>query len=694
MKRKILLFGLMAIAMLFAFQSCKKDEFSDMASLEDARDGPTTDRSTYDRFGINLEKAVDLALNNGIFKISLIQMTLQKPLGDYEVLMTSFLDHQPERGPNIKSILLENAAGLFTEEELNLFLRDYPSLIIATRGNLISTVKGDHKPPTVFIPSSFDERDLEINGTKNRETVNIPLNHHFEHAVVAMHISERHDENGEPLVSMNMTKGESFQNDQPSFSLSNETRGGLPSCDPEPTSCTNPIISSFDVGIVNGGIRLRYEISNFPPSLCYWGRVRINRIGPDQDGNGTPDIHTFNRFAHQYPAFYDVTALPNTEYTYEISARNVYMDETDWVVCHSDETFEETITSPDILPRLNSFMGANKSSSTLKYNWYPPSGLPVTQYRLRRATGNGYSQIPGSPIPAGSNNYAFYNYPTSERGNLLETQIQYKTSSGIWSGDYFDRSYASYRDPNQPLHWYGVHMPNLSDYELSGPNGESNLYGAPEIRLFAIRGAGSLEDRQTVAVQHKIIFTTAQCSETRRIWIQAHPWFPNGFWYEYEVPGEYYVDVSLNPVDILTAWDNYLIGTAVKIVVTETDATEVIIDDWSTETTKELQLSADVGYKALFDVDSSRVEIDTSGMDSVVYDSITIATSIGIESSWASANKITYKYPSTDVDIDIVTIRYHHPFMVVSNKNLYGYNHAGIGEAGKVACELLEYYLE
>jgi len=692
MKRNVLLLTIVALSTFLIFQSCKKDNLLEDRGTEKHQE---LDMALYDEFGPKLEKSIDRALENENFKTVLLMMTQERPLGDFEILMKDFLAYESSKGESIKSILLDYTSDLFEESTLDNFLQNYPSLVIATRGNVNSWAEGTFRAPTVFVPSTFDEKIMRIDATKNGEKVELQLDKPFEDVAIVMHISERHDKTGEPLFTVNMADERTSASNHPSINMSDDMGASLRSCGPEPTSCSDPVILNFEVKLINGGIRLEYEIDNFPEELCYWGRIRFERIGPDLDGDGQPDIDIINRYAHQFNYFYDNTALPNTEYTYTMTARTVYQTDNGWVTCAADEEIQQTITANDVLPRMATFRGENMNSSTLKYNWYPLAGIPVTKYRLRRETGSGYDEIPGSPYLPDDDNFAFYNHPASDRGSLVEVQMQYKTSGALWSGDYFDRSYASYRDPNQPLYWYGVRMPNLEDYELSLPGGESILYGAPEVRLFAIRGAGSLADRQAIQVQHKIIFTKSVCDEGSRIRIRPTEWTSGG-WFNLNVPGEYFVDVSMKAVDIVNSWDNYLIGTAIKVVLTETDATEVVVDDWSTQSTTEVELSAEVGYKKIYNVDSMVVDIDTipTQGDSIMYDSTMLYTSVGVESSWKSTETISYKYPSDDVEMDVFTIRYHHEFMLTSNKNLYGYNRSAGSNANKTSCALLKQYLE
>jgi len=166
----------------------------------------------------------------------------------------------------------------------------------------------------------------------------------------------------------------------------------------------------------------------------------------------------------------------------------------------------------------------------------------------------------------------------------------------MWSEEFIDRTYASYRNLNQALHWYGVHMPNVEDYELNG-SGENPLFGAPEIRLFAVQGAGSSDDGQTVAIQHKIIFTKPICQsyEIRTIRFRITPWHIETITIVIPIPGDYYIDITGKPVKITHSWDNDIVGSAIKVMLTETDVIEVIVDGPANE----LSLSAQVGWKEI-----------------------------------------------------------------------------------------------
>jgi len=133
------------------------------------------DMSAYDDFGADLEKAVDIALKNDEFLYSLIKETQKQTQGDYETLMTTLLDVERKEEGTVKDILLESAEGLFTETALDEFLGNHPSLIIATRGNILSWLEQTHVAPVVFIPSDFDEKQKEIEVLQEGKKVNLKI---------------------------------------------------------------------------------------------------------------------------------------------------------------------------------------------------------------------------------------------------------------------------------------------------------------------------------------------------------------------------------------------------------------------------------------------------------------------------------------------------------------------------------------
>ena len=669
MKRNIVLFGILAIAIFFIFQSCKKDKLSEFEPTENFQQAGMQD---YDEFGPSLEQAVDKSLKDKDFKTALIKLTQERRMGDFEVLMTSFLNHKAENGTQIKDILLENADGLFDEKQLDTFLENYPSLIIATRGSIQSWVMEEHSPPTVFVPAGFKETEMEIEGIKEGQAISIKLDHYFDDAVIAMHISERHDKQGNPIIiDHTPPKTASSQIARPGINMSDQTGAGLRStCDPEPSTCTNPSIISFEVENVNGGIRLTYEIGNFPESLCQWGRVKITRIGPAlPGGNGNPEIVEFLRYANDFNIFYDVNVTPNTEYVYQITAEIRYMDpdgpqypNQDWITCSSN-SMEESIIADDPLPLLNSFRGTNQNNTTLLYNWYPPQNIAANQYRLRVLTDNGYEEVPGSPIPAGTgNNYLQYNHPIEDRGNLVEMQIQYQASAG-WGGDFFDRSYASFRNPGQPLYYYGARIPDPTVYELS-TLGEGLLFGAPEIRLLAVRGAGTIDDRQTIIEQQTVIFMM-NCVRT----VDIGP-------FSFDIPTNYFVPNTGYPVDIKSSWDPNLEGSAITVKLTETDVSEIVITSQTNQETITVAVNAEFGYKA--------------GVDLFGIIDVGIETSIGVQASYKSAEEIEIQYPVSDIEMDFYTIYYHNPFVLPHNSHLYGY---AVNELEETPCDVLPAYL-
>ena len=71
-----------------------------------------------------------------------------------------------------------------------------------------------------------------------------------------------------------------------------------------------PTLDSFSAVQQNGGIKLTYAASNFPASLCRWGRVKITRYAP----NG--QTKRFYLYANQVNFIYDLTGDLNTTYDY------------------------------------------------------------------------------------------------------------------------------------------------------------------------------------------------------------------------------------------------------------------------------------------------------------------------------------------------------------------------------------------
>lgn len=681
-----LLIGVVLLG-LFLMPSCKKDELilNDAAVNENLEF--REDMRTYDSFGKKLEKAIDAAFTNRVeFKYAAIKLTQERVTGDFEVLLSSFLDYTPEEGTHMKSILLENAKGLFEETELDAFLAEYPSMILATRGNIKSWIETDYTAPVAFVSSNFKETDKSLKATQNGEVVSVDLTRFFHNCVVALHISERHDRQGNLIITSKKTEN----NIQPSINKTNELRDGIRgsvNCAPEPTSCTDPSLTAFNVEVLNDAIRIEYSVDNFPASLCSWGRIIIRREGPDENGN--PSFKYFYRFANDDNIFYDLDFIPFTEYIYTVvSVQTQYLDPQpstpqaqEWVVCGSDYLgLTRRAESPASPRRLHTFIGENISNTKIRYTWEAPQDAFVAQYRLSKYNGSEF--VPIAHLDAATFIYEHIHTP-GERGEHVEMLIEYRGYDNTWKGAFFDRTYASYRNTNEPLKYYGLQLVNVEDWEQStdaAPEDytqeENLIFGSPEIRLVAVRGTSSGTDE----IENTTIFTTA-CTRTETI-TKPHPiwwWITNVI--EEEVPNSYYSPKD-GPQDILLGWDRGLVGYHIRVKLEETDSPEISVAQVSEQETYNRSISANIGAKIPI-LGGGSNSGDSNGENTPG-----VTVGIGIESSHSTGTTIRYNFPNDDQPLDIVNIYYHYPRIHKEDGHLLGT--IGEYEESGDPCNMLE----
>ena len=408
-------------------------------------------------------------------------------------------------------------------------------------------------------------------------------------------------------------------------------------CDPEPTSCLsgNAFIASFTATPQNGGVLLSYSLSNFPTSLCSWGRIRIRRLNP----NGS--YTNFLRYADDPTLFYDNSGSPNVNYTYTINVYSAYIQPNgQWQTCPAINNLRTAnATYPGAGGVVDSYKGANLSNSTVRYDWYPPSGVSINEYRIRKSTNSGYTLL--SNVSGTTTDY-FYSYPSSDRGKKIETQIQYR-SAGFWQGNFFDITYGSYRNPGQPFKYYGVRMDDVSAYDY----GESPLFGAPEIRITATQ-ANAAEN--TIVLENTFL-PMSGCTVTETVFY-FDPWTGAVFSFTYERNiGYFYPTSAPSGYILLSSWNSDLSGSAVRVVTKETDINVPVITNQTNTTSTETKVNAKFGFKL------------PKGLGNA---------DLGVESTWKDASEVKVKYPVDDLPLGDRIIYYHDPLAVVRGIELFG----------------------
>ncbi len=618
--------GLMLGSLLLVLcvaQSCKKDELN--VQEENIFENPFVD-VFYDSFGTKLEEAVSTAIIDPTFKESVIQHTQKMLLGDYEVLLTTLLQEDE------KAILLQEAEGLFTEEELDTYLENHPSMILGVRGPFESWEADQHTPTVVFVPSDFKEEARSIEGTQNGTPTEVNLVDQFEDAVIALRLSERRYKDGSPndyFRNAGGTKGS--EKSLPGVNLSEPgTANSVMMC-VEPTDClpTTPQILYFNATPQNGAIYIEYVFDNMPTNYCNWFRIKIHRLNPD--GSTT----TFLRGADDPISFYDNSVYPNQTFFYQVEAYLAFIDNNigDWTTCNEVSSNVVMATAPEFSPPLETFRGANMNNSALRYYWeVPPSG--AYEFRLSKWSDVNNNYNPVATLNGSTTEY-IYNHPSGDRGDAVKMQIQYRSGGGSWQGDFYDRTYASFRNPDEPLYFYGIHLPYFWWYEQGQERkgSENQINGYPEIRLVWYQGDAS----ENTSVSDALIPMT-KCASS------IEPGYYGVYNFFYPTLGSH----------LITNWDNALYGTAITIRLYETDENEPQTGGSTTTQTQSVSLTADVGYK----------DKDTTSANG--------SLGVGVSSSWKSGNSTSYSYPVTDIPLGIDIIYYHQERLQVRDNRVYG----------------------
>jgi hypothetical protein len=107
-------------------------------------------------------------------------------------------------------------------------------------------------------------------------------------------------------------------------------------------------------------------------------------------------------------------------------------------------------TATTTFTRVASFTGRNTSSTTISYTWVAPEDTPVNEYRLSVFENNNLTEVAIINTSADQLHQFTYNYPENKKGELVEMQIQYRAAGNTWVGDFYDRTYGSFRDGDEP----------------------------------------------------------------------------------------------------------------------------------------------------------------------------------------------------------------------------------------------------
>jgi hypothetical protein len=280
-------------------------------------------------------------------------------------------------------------------------------------------------------------------------------------------------------------------------------------------------------------------------------------------------------------------------------------------------------------------------------------------------------------------------------------QIQYRSGGNTWVGDFYDRTYASFRNGSEPLRYYGIKLDDIGSVELNGVVNsqfeilENQLNGAPEIRLVSARATST--DTDDAPQLREIMIPTTNCcwqqvldcqNSNGRCQTPIHRIISacsQSSQYSRYVPS--YSLFNRNGASILLEWDNSLIGSSVTVKTTETDEMEIRVT-MQTLTNQDTR-----------DIDSNfGIKLPVAGL--LTNDTLPV----GVETQHVSTDVVMLTYPG-DIDINVIDIFYHNPFVINAGLETFGDSRGldprsstrvvGGGESSNVlledeACEAIE----
>lgn len=631
MKNNIFIF--IIFLMVFSlYQSCQKDDVLVAGKNQSAFSGVSAD---YDEFGAKLEKVISNAISDREFKKLLIEQLQTKPLGDTEMLLSTFLQQSGVDVPEqALEILLTFAGDLFTKEELNVFLVNYPSFVIAFRGPEQSWQYGEHTPPVVFLSSDFTEKQLSLSGTKSGETVQVDVSKPFEDAVVALHLSERHDRNGTPYYLTQAGDPNRFVGLYDDKKADDDDDDLVKTTQPQ-TNCfpafncsqvQSIVLEEFSVVPQNGGLYLSYLINN-PTGICLEPiKIEIRRTNP----NGSTTLIE-ERTGLDFPGFYDSDITPGSQYIYTIemyvSLYNIFQEPPGYETCIST-TMSESISAPALAGQVTDFIGDNFSNTNLFYSWQPPAA-GVNEYEVRRWGGTSWEQV--ALLPGTQTSYQ-YQYGSEDRDNSVYISVRHR-ASGPWSESVYDESKGSFRNQGSNLMFYGMYAPGIQQYEQNG--GESPILGNPEFRVVASKGTSP----SSVAIIQEYIAPTTRCQSPWYTEYYFDPFLNELFEFEYQIPLDYYVPID-GSIPIIQGWNSDLYGQYVTVEISETDVLEITAAGGTISSQESKSLSTKIGVKVL---------------------GIGLGAQVGYNQSTETKETTRVLYPSSDVEIGHKVYSYNEP---------------------------------
>lgn len=509
-----------------------------------------------------------------------------------------------------------------------------------------------------------------VSASVNGQATTLQLDSKLDVAVVVLQKSERHTADGTFLLDI---YEEGF------------VPGTGPLTQPAFTQCPEgvnaQILNNFTAEETNGSILLSYEIA---PSNTNDLIINIYRLDPGASNFSL----IYQRSEEDDRLFYDTNLSEgvNVEYRYRLEVLISTMGSDGLPIECDAETSDgatelyATATATTTFTRVASFSGRNISSSAISYTWSPPENTPINEYRLSVLESTGLREV-AIIAPSQNQLHQFtYNYPPEERGELIEMQIQYRAAGGTWVGDFYNRTYGSFRDGDEPFMYYGIRISDLQIYEPASGNFsplESQLRGSPEIRLISSQ-AISGGDNPMAELTEQIILTENCCH-----W--NIPTRTNGVPYSWDEVtavlnecdntsdrGSFFVprkdDYDPKGIAVTPRWSNDLLSGAITINTTETDETEIRVLS-SVETDMDInQITFGFGL-----VQPARSP----------FSDVTIGTTNTFNSTVAR----TVNYPG-DFLINSFTTYYHEPLIKRVGNELFGYSTIMMGTTSGGTSEL------
>lgn len=652
---------------------CKEEDLSITPSSPSLEDFGSLDLQS----AKNLEVALSKALADPAFVEALRLEFVQFKTGDSEVLVSEVLSPSKnptstKSGPTPRSIFIGHLSNSMTTNELDKFLADNPNYIFGLRGNLAKFFDQKANSAAAYVmPENFVDNTTSVSASLNGQATTLQLNSKLDIAVVVLQKSERHTANGTYLLDIyegGFAPG-----------TGTLTQPAVVQC---PEGVNSQILSSFTAEETNGGILLSYEIA---PSNTNDLIINIFRLDP-----GASNFSLISqRSESDDRLFYDTNLSEgiNVEYRYrlEVLISTTGSDglpiECDAETLNGATEMYAMATATTTFTRVASFSGRNISSSAINYTWSPPENTPVNEYRLSILEDTGLREVAIINTSQNQLHQFTYNYPSEDRGELIEMQIQYRAAGGTWVGDFYTRTYGSFRDGDEPFMYYGIRINDIQEYEPSGSvydaNFESQLRGSPEIRLISSQAISGV-DEPTAQLTEQIIFTENCCH-----WSIGSR--TDGYVYNWEEVtailtecdntsdrGSFFVpnreDYSREGIRVLDRWDSDLTSGAITINTTETDATDIRV------------LSA-----VETDMDINTITFSFGTVQPMFSPFTNVMT--GVTSTFNNTTARTISYPG-DFLINSFTTYYHEPMVKRAGNELFGYSTIMMGTTSGGTSEL------